>query len=166
MNLMTPGVGQVGAISFTKALLDVITRLPHDKEHFTLTELHRKLLLRDTGLVQQPLYAALFESSHGGVVLQPLKRDLATAAPVVQHQDNDLVVRVSLSQPPTLTRRDEFLQWLTTARPSAVSRVSIEQTIREAMSREACGAYISEKNSGTEVSAGNRADLMAALQLL
>ncbi|KAL4917859.1 hypothetical protein BDW62DRAFT_201412 [Aspergillus aurantiobrunneus] len=166
MNLMTPGVAQPGAISFTKALLDLIPRLVHEKTSFTMTELHRELLRRDTGLVQQPLYAALFESSYGGIVIQPLRHELPVVPVVAQNPNDDLVLRVSMSQMPTSTQKVEFLEWLTTARPSTVSAVSIEQTIQDAQSKEACGEYLAEMHPEIEVSPSNRADLISALKML
>jgi hypothetical protein len=166
MNLMTPGVGQLGAISFTKALLDVIPRLIHEKTQFTITELHRELLLRATGLLQQPLYAALFESSYGGIVIRCLDRASSAMATGSQRSEDGLVLRVSLAGTPTSPQKDEFLEWLTTARPSAVSSLWIEQTIKCARSREMCGEYLTKQDSYDEISRENRTDLLAALQML
>jgi hypothetical protein len=175
MNLMTPGVAQAGATSFTKALLEQIPHLLQRHSSFSLTTLHREMLRKEAGLVQQPFYAALVESPQGSVVIRPLKDQSALSPRPVGESKDDFFIRVSMFEKPNSMQKDEILKWLTTARPSTVSAVSMERAFTAAQKKMVCGEYLTQMHHPTdrgkkpwllEVSPGNINELKSSLEML
>lgn len=116
-----------GPKSFTNALIQELQRSADSPGGITISELHRRLCQKSTGLLQTPFHVDLGPGTRKSIRLRPLKpralEDIDAA------EGTQLTLQVTLRDIINKTAIPLIVQWLKHDAPPIVSRMTVENII-------------------------------------